>query len=476
MEMPVEEASVIMLPPIAAEPVTRADQTEPHYRVGTLAYTPNSLARLFGWLFWGDLAWQLKDRSVGTVFQLLIKQFHASDLVCSLLLVTIPQIIGISLGPYVSIASDRHRGRLGRRIPFILLPTPFAALSIIALGFAPMLGRWFNSATGGAASSADRWILLFFGIFWVMFDITTTVANSAFGPLVNDVVPPHFLGRFYGAFRAISLLAGIVFNFWVLGIAGKYYLPIFVGAGLLYGLGVPLMCWKVKEGTYPAMQEGGPLKEPGNRSPLKFYFGFARECLSKPYYLWVFAAIILPNLAMLPMNTFNLYFAQSLGSSARHFGHLTALSFTFSLILTFPIAWLVDRFHSLRMAMIALMLHGTATLWGSLYIHDQSTFAIAFVVTNTLAGVWLTSTAPLAALLLPRMKFAQYGCALGILNSVLNLVFAPMVGAFLDHCHHQYRYTYLWAFLLETCGFFATLVLFRKFKSAGGKENYIAPE
>jgi MFS family permease len=472
MELPVEEASVIVLPPIAAEVPQRSDGPRDEFRVGTLTYTPRSLSKLFGWLFWGDLAWQFKDRSVGTVFQLLIKQFHASDLVCSLLLVTVPQIIGISLGPYISTASDRHRGRRGRRIPFILVPTPFAAFSIIALGFAPMLGRWCNSVTGGSTGNVDRWILLFFGIFWVMFDITTTVSNSAFGPLVNDVVPAAFLGRFYGAFRAISLLAGIVFNFWILGIAGKYYLPIFLGAGLLYGLGVPMMCWKVKEGSYPPLN---PIDKP-KRSPVKFYLGFARECFSKPYYLWVFAAIILPNLAMLPMNTFNLYFAQSLGASARHFGHLTALSFTFSLALTFPIAWLVDRFHSLRMAAIALVLHGTATLWGSLFIHDQATFAIAFVVTNTLAGVWLTSTAPLTSLLLPRMKFAQYGCALGILNSVLNLIVAPMVGAFLDHHNHQYRYTYTIAFVLESAGLVATLILLGRFMQLGGPKGYIAPE
>jgi maltose/moltooligosaccharide transporter len=323
------------------------------------------------------------------------------------------------MGPYISTASDRHRGRWGRRVPFLLIPTPFASLSIIALGFAPLLGRWLNSLIGGGEAGVDRCILLFFAFFWVIFDISTGVANSVFNAFVNDVVPANVLGRFFGAFRAVSLLAGIAFNYWLLGKTGAHYLPICIGVGLLYGIGVPLMCLKVKEGNYPPP----PPIDALHRSPLRFFLRFGRECFAKRYYYWVFAAFILPNLAMLPLNTFNLYFAQSVGTSADRFGKLTALSFTLSLVMTVPMGWLVDRYHSLRMAMIALLLHGIATLWGGLYIHDRTSFAVAFVITNTLAGMWLTATAPLAPLLLPRLKFAQYACALGILNSVLNLVF-----------------------------------------------------
>jgi hypothetical protein len=40
------------------------------------------------------------------------------------------------------------------------------------------------------------------------------IANAVFGGLINDVVPPALIGRFFGLFRAVSLLAGIIFNFW----------------------------------------------------------------------------------------------------------------------------------------------------------------------------------------------------------------------------------------------------------------------
>jgi hypothetical protein len=44
-----------------------------------------------------------------------------------------PAFLGLILGPIVSVKSDRHRGKLGRRIPFLLVTTPMAALGMCGL-------------------------------------------------------------------------------------------------------------------------------------------------------------------------------------------------------------------------------------------------------------------------------------------------------------------------------------------------------
>lgn len=445
--------------------------TDGIYRAGTLTYTSRGLASLFGWLLWGDFVWQMKDRSIQEIVKKLLGDYHVSDMLAGVLLVAVPQVIGIVMGPYIAYASDHHRGRWGRRIPFLLLPTPLTALSIIALGFAPAMGRWLATHDGGGPARLDHWVLFFLGLFWIIFDISTTVSNSVFGAFVNDVVPPPVLGRFYGLFRAVSLIAGIVFFFWGFGQVGKYYLPIFVGIGVLCGIGFPMMCVKVKEGQYPPPT----LDDAVPRSPIAFFRKFGRECFSKPYYYWVFAAIILPNLGSLSINTFNLYFSQSVGMSNDHYGKLIAMFYGMSLLLTVPLGWLADRYHPLRVAIVALCLRGAAELWGGLFIHNAATFGIAFVLTGMLSGTWLTATASLQPAMLPRMKFAQYACALGITNSVLNMVFAPLMGRFLDLTHHAYRYTYTTAFVLDAAGLLVTVVLWRKFMAMGGKRDYVAP-
>jgi MFS family permease len=75
------------------------------------------------------------------------------------------------------------------------------------------------------------------------------------------------------------------------------------------------------------------------------------------------------------------------GLSDDYYGKLMSFYFLLSLLLALPLGWMADRFHPLRLAMVALLLHGAASLWGGMYIHNGQTFAIAFVLTGMLSGV-----------------------------------------------------------------------------------------
>src|SRR5271167_3022968 len=95
------------------------------WRAGTLVYTTVGLVALFLWLVGGDFAMALRDRGNGAVFQLLIKEYGASDTFTAVLMSSIPSAFALLLGPVISYKSDRHRGKWGRRIPFLLASTPF---------------------------------------------------------------------------------------------------------------------------------------------------------------------------------------------------------------------------------------------------------------------------------------------------------------------------------------------------------------
>jgi MFS family permease len=442
--------------------------------VGTLTYTAAGLAALSVWLFWGDFAWYMKERTVQQLVPLLLKQFHASDSVTGLLLVSIPAAIGLFLVPIFSYKSDRHRGKWGRRVPYLLIPTPIAAVAMICFAFSPMLGAKLHGALGARSWGFDSSVLFFLGVFWTVFECVSVVANAIFTAFVNDVVPREMLGRFYGIFRALSLIAGIVFNYWIFGNADKHYVAIFVSVGVLYVGGFMLMCLKVKEGKYPPP----PPKEEGGRifSALAATGSYFRDCFTKPYYYWVFASLVLPWLAFLPINTYNLFFSQTVHMSQDVYGKLMALYFGLSLLQALPLGWLVDKFHPLRVAMVGLVLHGGASLWGALFIHDAKTFGIAFVLTGAFSGTWFTATAAMASLMLPKIKFAQYASALGCIQSVAQMMTGWMIGKFLDHTGHQYHYTYMVGFLLDAASLMATVVVFRMFLKLGGMKGYVAPE
>lgn len=445
------------------------------WRTGTLVYTTGGLFILFFWLLWGDFAWAMRDRSVGPVLGLLLKRYGASDLLLGVLMGTLPGAITMILGPIVSCKSDVMRSTWGRRIPFLFIPTPVAFLSMVGFAFSPAIGQGLNAMLGGYSPGLHACVLILLALFWTTFEAAAIIANAVFGGLVNDVVPQEVCGRFFSIFRAVSLIAGIVFNYWLFGKAEENMAAIFLGVGVLYGAGFSMMCLKVKEGQYPPP----PADAPGTKGSLgklvaaKTYF---MECFGQSYYLWYITALQAVWMAFLPINLFNLFFAKSLGMGMGSYGKILALTYGVSLVLSYPIGVLADRFHPLRLSLVVLALYAAAALWGGLFATTPQNFAIAAVAHGILSGMWVTSTASIAQRLLPASKFGQYSSASSFVGAIAGMAIPPLVGVFLDATGNTYRFTYFIAFGLAAAGLVGGLVLHRKFMQLGGPEHYVAPE
>jgi MFS family permease len=201
-----------------------------------------------------------------------------------------------------------------------------------------------------------------------------------------------------------------------------------------------------------------------------------RECFARPYYLWYFASVSAAFLAFQPINLFSIYFAQSLGMDMDAYGKYSAAQFALSLVMSYPIGWLVDRFHPARVVMVALVCHGTATLVSFFLVRGPVGFGVAHVICGALAGFWITTWYPLTPALVPRAKFAQYFSAMTICYSAAQFVGGFAIGWLFDLIHHQYRYMYLIACLFDFFAVALTLVVYRYFVRYGGMRNYVAPE
>lgn len=445
------------------------------WRAGSLAYTTPALAGLFAWLLWGDFAWMLKERSVLPVAQVFLKIFEASDLIVGLLVGSLPAALGMILGPVVSVRSDRHRGRWGRRIPFLLISTPFAAFAMMGLAFTPRFGGLLHVWLGSGSPGESVCVLIAFALFWTVFEVASVIGNAVLGGLINDVVPPEVIGRFFGLFRAVGLIAGIVFNFWLMGYAETHYFWIFISVGAIYGVGFTLMCLRVKEGDYPPppMLEAKVSWFTGIRASITTYL---RECFTHRYYLWVFAATTLATLAFVPFNTFAVFHAKSVGVSMDAFGKYLAVTFAVSFALSFPLGWLADRFHPLRVGIAAMALHAAVALWSGLTADDARSYAVAFVLHGILAGTYYTATASIGQRLYPRARFAQFASAAGLLGSASVVIVPPLMGWYLDTMGHVYRHTLLVGAGLAVLALVALVVVNRRFMALGGPKGYMAPE
>lgn len=444
------------------------------WRVGTLTYTSAGLTALFVWLLLGDFSWSMRDRSVVPMAQWYMTHLAVPNLLFGLLLVSVPAAFTLILGPIVSVMSDRHRSPRGRRLPFLLITTPIGALSMIGMGVTPLLARslhgWGNEV--GIAASEKIIALAVFASFWAMFEFATVAGQAVLGGLINDVVPQSLLGRFYGLFRAVSLIDGMIFNFWLMGKIPDHYTVILVVVGIFYGAAFMLVCLKVKEGAYPPV---GAVEEKPRHAWLHGIGQYFRECFSNPYYVSIFGIFMLAGMAFGPVNMFSIPYAQSLGVNMDAYGKAMALTFLISFVLSYFIGWLVDVFHPLRMVMVSLGAYVLVAAWGSHFITDAPTFLTGWVMHGVVSGLYFTCVASLGQRLFPQLKFAQFSSAAGIGMALANMSMAPLMGGILDRTDGVFHYTFLAGLVLSILALGITWHVYREFKKMGGPDHYTPP-
>lgn len=442
------------------------------WTVGTLSYTTVALIILFGWLLIGDFAWSMKERGVNSTATLMIRNFGVSDFLYSIIIISIPSFTNIFLGPIVSYLSDRHRGKWGRRIPYLVFTTPFIVVGLLGLAATPRLAETVYAFTNGSWFTHNTFGLIFFGIFWLLLDFGTTLANVIFVALVNDVVPKACLGRFFGLFRAASLGAGILFNNYLLAPAQTHGTYIFAGLGIIYGIGFTLMCLMVKEGQYPPVSAKEKNSEKNIGLAVKNYF---RECFSLSYYRWVIIAYVLAILAALPLNAYTLFYAESINVSLKLLGKYLALTYIISFFLSFPLGMLADKIHPIRATLVAVFGYFLFSIAGIFCVKDQTSFAVIFILHGVISGCVGTLSSSYGQKLFPSSIFAQFNSAMmGVLFIGFTLV-APLVGKILDLTGKQYHYVFYAGGFIAILGVFALLIVLREYNRLGGDRAYQAP-
>lgn len=441
------------------------------WRNGTLVYTAGGLAVLFLWLMWGDFAYSMKDRATGTVAALMLKKFDVSDFLFGIIMISFPNFTNIFLCPIVSYRSDRHRGRFGRRIPYLLLTTPFIVIGLAGLGFTPLLARLIRQAVGAEHISYNLTALLVFCFFWIILDFGTTLAGAIFNALATDVVPTEFLGRFFAMFRAVSLGCAFLFNYFVMGYAETHALVIFLGLAALYGIGLFSICLKVREGEYPPPEEetSGP---PTVKGAVRTYF---RECFSLPYYRWVIMASVVSGFSVVPFNIYGIFYAKSLNMDMDFYGKVSSLICLVSFVLSFFLGWFSDRFHPIRTGMASMALQTVILFIGGRIATSESVFAWLFLCQGISIMSYNTLMASYAPRLFPREYFAQFNSAMMLANALASVIGAPLVGKFLDLTGNHYPHLFTIGGVIGLCGLGCFVMVYRGYQRYGGDSGYIAP-
>lgn len=413
--------------------------------VGGLSYTRSGLVWLGVCVFAGAVALALRDRSVGPVVSLMLKREGVSDAVMALSVQTLPLVVGMMLGPLAGWWSDRFRWRTmpgwGRRLPFLVVPVPVVIVALAGIALSGELGTW---AAGALGVERQQGVLGVFLTCWVVYQVAVGASTGVLSGLVVDVVPKSVLGRFAAVTRSASLIAAIGFNYLLLAHAEGKMTAVLLGVGAVYLAGMVVLAVTVKEepAAVRAVVDDGAHR-PGMLAAVG---GWGRECFGNPFLLLVFAVGTFGALTFVPIGVFNLFYAKQIGVPLGEVGAVVAGGAAVSLVLAYPLGSLADRWHPVRCGTVAMGLYAAAMAGWIALADTPGAYHVMLGITTVMSGCFLTTTASLVQVLLPREKFLQLASAGTAVTAGCQAAFGPTLGAALDATGNDYRLI-LWAAL-----------------------------
>jgi maltose/moltooligosaccharide transporter len=451
----------------------------PPYRCGTLTYTKAGLALVFFWLLWGDFCFTLMESVIPSIMPLRLEELHAPNLVMSLIVGTIPNAMNFLVNPVVSFRSDRHRGKWGRRIPFLLFPTPFITLCLVGMAYSAEIGQWLHThvVAGRGGFGVNAVIIGTIAVLMVTFQFFNMFISSVYYYLFNDVVPAQFVSRFMAFFRLVGSLAGMCFSYFIFPFAKTHLTEIFLGAAVLYFIGFMLMCWRVREGEYPPAP---PLVDnrTGFLASAKTYL---KESYTHPFYLCFFgfgACLQVSGACAFVANLFYLH----LGISLAQIGKFGAIMSIPGLILMWPIGWLADRFHPVRVVVWSMLWFPLLSLLSFFVVHDFKTMVIMSLVGFPIGMFYGAAVLPMQMLLMPKERYGQFGSADAVIRSISAVLMSVVAGLFMDWLSRlyggnkeYYRWMYIWSAICQVASWLFLFRVYRYWKQYGGLKNYKPP-
>jgi Na+/melibiose symporter-like transporter len=444
------------------------------YRVGTLVYTPAALLTVMFWMLLGDLCLQIMEQLPTSLVPLQLRWATASDTLIGFVTGSLPALLGIMLNPLVGVQSDRHRGKMGRRRPFLLASTPLVMLALLGLGFAKPIAEFLGGLTGAESLVALKigWL----GGCMAVFVVANTYIMQVYQFLFVDVIPKEVMGRFVGCYRAVGALGAFIFHRFMFGKAESHTEMIYVIAAVLYGLSFFLMIWKVKEGEY-----GPPLPKQTVAKHAAAYFS---ECFSRSFYLKTYSLAFCFWCAIVPLWSFLVFFgtkpgldagyAPTLGLSLETFGQVRGWCALVQVPVFFLVGPLVDRLHPLRVGMAGMLLSSLTFFANFFYVHDQTSFTF-WLITNFIAqAIYMGAYLAILPRLLPRKKYGQFFTANQIFGFA-GVALAPLACGWLLESVKDYRYIFVWCGGCTLTGFIMCVFLYRHWLSLGGDAGYQPP-
>jgi len=455
------------------------------YHCGTLTYTKAGVFVLFAWLLWGDFCFTMMESVVPSILPLKLKGLGCPSWLMGLILTTAPGILNMTVCPYVSFKSDRYRSKWGRRIPFIMWTLPFLCGCLALMGMSDDISGLLqrNSAFLRQFTPATTTIALI-AVFLIMFQFFNMFVASVFSYLLNDVVPPQFMARFYGAFRIVGAGASALYNFFIFQFAESHMREIFLGAALLYFIGFGIACLMIKEGEYPP-PEGETGCSSRGLAGVKTFF---QESFSDKLYWFRFLSTSFAAFGA-AIGLFMIFFNREMGLSLGQIGQITGITSLAMMAAMYFMAVFVDRWHPLRIsvygAVFGVLGNAMSLVW--VFVTVPGDYFFWLNLGNVLIGTFLAALVNVAGFptemrLFPQSRFGQFCSAQAMLRSTFTVIAGILAGIFIDLIRnlcqgsdYAYRFIFLWTTIFSAVSAVFMVKVYLEWHRLGGDKHFHPP-
>ena len=449
------------------------EETRRVYSIGTLHYTFRGLVILFAWLLWGDFCFVLFEAIFGRFMPLFLKQLQATDTWISVLTGSTAGCMNLLFLPHISMWSDRHRGRWGRRVPFLFFATPGTVIALCLIGFSPEIGGWVCAHVPlPAAITRVTVILLVLSVFVVAFHFCNMILWNVFYCFLRDVVPTEVMPWCLSGFRVVSTAGGLLFNWLIFPHVLIDRQLVCAGVGLLYLVAFMTMCWQVKEGKYPPL----PVAERPRGNVLRTYGGYFKTCLALPFYRNYFIMYVLVSLGGLAAGQFGALFLQkSLGLSLTEMGNIQNWCIGAGLLCLLPSGYLCRKFPPLPVYLGSMVCSIVVSLLSYWFVHDKATvLAYSILATVPAAIAYIAQTMTTMALF-PKEKYGQFSSGLNVFSFGCIILGSILVGYLMDRSGHNYRLHFLLSAAGNALALVPLILVYRGWKRYGGATSFVPP-
>ena len=389
------------------------------------------------------------------------------------------------MNPVISTASDRHRGRLGRRMPFMLYTAPFIALFLAAFAYAGPIAAGLNAhlpavahgvgwvaahvlpGSGRLGAEARLTLAVVAGLM-ALFRLADLFPQCVYYYLFADVIPQTVMGTFICLFAVTSTVGTILFHSLLLPVAVAHPRLVYGVSAGLFLVTFTLLPLVVEEGQYPP-----PPPRPKGR-PLALVLAWAGEMFTRPFYWKYFLGYSAFRWAFSPFNAFLIVYAQrrlNLGPAA--FGHLMAVVLTVQMPALFLLGPVLDRFHPTRVAVAGFAMLAVSAAAGFWLIDGRGTFVGCTIATFLSVAVIQNALQTMGPRVLPVERYGQFSSANSMVSETGMLFLAYACGRLLDRMGQPYLFAWLGGFAV--LGLVMTTSLYRAWLARGGDAAYTPP-